>query len=67
MHKGKIQQIFPEKYELEKKLENDWQNFLKRDTYLIFEEKNKFFKEINQLVKLIRKPYRRDNLWYFYT
>ena len=67
MPKGKIQQIFPEKYELEKKLENDWQNFLKRDTYLIFEEKNKFFKEINQLVKLIRKPYRRDNLWYFYT
>ena len=67
MPKGKIQQIFPEKYELEKKLENNWQNFLKRDTYLIFYEKNKFFKEINQLVKLIRKHYRRDSLWYFYT
>jgi len=55
MTKGKIQQIFPNKFELEKKLENDWQNFLKRDTYLIFDEKNKFFKEINQLVKFPRR------------
>ena len=55
MPKGKIQQIFPEKYELEKKQENDWRNFLKRDTYLIFDEKNKFFKEINQLVKFPRR------------
>lgn len=40
---------------LEKNLENNWQNFLKRDIYLIIEDKNKFFKEINQLVNFPRR------------
>jgi len=53
MTKGKIQEIFPEKYELKKKLEKDWQFFIYRDTYLITEEKQKYYKEINKLSKLI--------------
>jgi hypothetical protein len=47
MKKGKIQQLFTEKYKLKEKLEKDWQYFIYRDTYLIFEEKQKFFKESN--------------------
>jgi DNA helicase-4 len=55
MPKGRIQELFPEKNELKQKLENDWQDFLKRDTYLIFEEKRNFFQEINQLTKFPRR------------
>ena len=47
MTKGKIQELFPEKYENNQKLDNDWQNFLNRDVYLIHDEKHKFFKGIN--------------------
>ena len=54
MPKVKIQEIFPKKYELKKKLEKDWQFFIYRDTYLISEEKQKNFKEINQLSKFPR-------------
>lgn len=39
MPKAKIQDLFPEKYELKQKLENDWQNFLDQDTYLKYEKK----------------------------
>ena len=39
---GKIQQILQEKLEGKQKLENDWQNFLKKDTCLILNE-NLFF------------------------
>ena len=54
MPKGKIQEIFPEKFELKKKLEKDWQYFIYRDTYLISKEKQKYFKEINQFAKFPR-------------
>ncbi|GAG66305.1 unnamed protein product, partial [marine sediment metagenome] len=55
MSKGKIQGMFPEKYELKKTIEKDWQTFLKKNTYLIFDEKRKNFKEINQLAKFPRQ------------
>ncbi len=55
MPKGKIQELLPEKYELTQKLENDWKNFLNRDTYLIHDEKRKFFQDINQLTKFPRR------------
>ena len=55
MPKGKIQSIFPEKFELYKKLENDWQNFLSKDTYLIFDKKQKFLEEIKRITKFPRK------------
>ncbi|KKN62101.1 hypothetical protein LCGC14_0515430 [marine sediment metagenome] len=55
MTKGKIQELFPEKYELKQRLEKDWQNFLNRNTYLIFNEKRKFFQDINQLTKFPRR------------
>jgi len=57
MPKGKIQQLFPEKYELKQKLEKDWQNFLIRDIYLIYDEKRKFFQNINQLTKFPRRSF----------
>ena len=31
MSKGKIKQIFQEKFEQKNQLENDWQNFLKKE------------------------------------
>jgi len=55
MPKGKIQELFPEKYELKLKLEKNWQDFLKQDIYLIFNEKRKYFQEINQLTKFPRQ------------
>ncbi len=55
MPKGKIQEIFPEKFELYKKLENVWQDFLTKDTYLIFDDKQKFLEEIKQISKFPRK------------
>ncbi|MFX1314066.1 MAG: UvrD-helicase domain-containing protein, partial [Promethearchaeota archaeon] len=55
MPKVKIQDLFPEKYELKQNLEKEWQNFLKRDTYLICEEKRKLFQDINQLTKFPRR------------
>ena len=55
MPKGKIQEIFPEKYKLKKTIEENWHTFLEKDTYLIFDEKRKFFKEINQLTKFPRR------------
>jgi hypothetical protein len=51
MSRGKIEELFPEKYELKQKLEKNWQNFLNLDTYLIHDEKRKFFQVINQLTK----------------
>ena len=39
MPKRKIQQVFQEKNELKKKWENSWRNFLKKETYLTFNEK----------------------------
>ncbi|MHA2399007.1 MAG: UvrD-helicase domain-containing protein [Promethearchaeota archaeon] len=51
MGKGKIQELFPEKYEIQQKLEKDWKDFLKRDTYLIDNEKRKFFQDIYNLNK----------------
>ena len=55
MTKGKTQELFPEKYENKQKLDNDWQNFLNRDVYLIHDEKHKFIKGINQLTKFPRR------------
>jgi DNA helicase-4 len=55
MPKANIQEILQEKRKLKEILEYDWQSFLKEDTYLIFEEKRKLFKEINQLTKFPRQ------------
>ena len=46
MPKGNIQEMFPEKFGLKKKLEKDWQFFVYRDTYLLSEEREKYSKEI---------------------
>jgi DNA helicase-4 len=54
MSKAIIQQAFQEKYTTKNKLEKSWQDFLNRDTYLISDEKHKFFSEINQLAKFPR-------------
>ena len=54
MVKGKIQELFPEKYELKKELEKDLQYFTYKDTYLIFKEKQKFYRDINQITKFPR-------------
>jgi DNA helicase-4 len=54
MPKGKIQQILQEKLELKQKIENDWQTFLKKDTYLIFDEKQQFLETIKQTSKIPR-------------
>src|SRR5665648_61676 len=55
MPKANIQEIYPEKYELKKRMERDWQTFLNKDTYLIFVEKHWIFKKINQLTKFPRQ------------
>ena len=55
MAKGMIQDLYPEKYELKQKLEKDWQSFLIKDTYLLYDDKHKFFEEINQLSKFPRR------------
>jgi len=54
MPKGNIQELFPEKFEIKKKLEKDWQFFVYRDTYLLSEEREKYSKEIKQLTKFPR-------------
>ena len=51
MPKGKSQEIFLEKTEFEKIFEEKWKDFLGKDSYLIFDKKHKFYKEINQLTK----------------
>jgi len=63
MPKGKIQHIFPEKYELKKKLEENWQSFIFKDTYLTSQRKSKFFKEINQLTKFPRSLIFNFKMW----
>jgi len=42
MLKGKILQILQEKLKHKKKIENDWQNFLRKDTCLLLEKLFKF-------------------------
>ncbi|MFW9950206.1 MAG: UvrD-helicase domain-containing protein [Candidatus Thorarchaeota archaeon] len=54
MPKGRIQDLYPDKYKQKLNLENEWQQFIKRNTYLIFNEKNKYLQEINQLTKFPR-------------
>ncbi|MFX1402814.1 MAG: UvrD-helicase domain-containing protein, partial [Promethearchaeota archaeon] len=54
MRKGKIQKIIQEKREQKEDVENDWQNFLLKDTYLIFEEKQLFIEKIKHLIKIPR-------------
>jgi len=54
MSKGKIREIYQEKLENKKKIENEWQDFLKKDTYLIFDEKQKFIDIVNQSAKIPR-------------
>ena len=57
MPRGTIQELFPEKYQLKQKLENDWKLFLDKDTYLVFDEKHKFFQDINLLNKFPRRSF----------
>ncbi|TKJ18272.1 MAG: hypothetical protein CEE42_16635, partial [Promethearchaeota archaeon Loki_b31] len=59
MPKRKIQQVFLEKNELKKKWENSWHNFLKKETYLTFNEKDQFITELDYLLK-----YPRINLFH---
>ncbi|MBA7635586.1 hypothetical protein ES703_43190 [subsurface metagenome] len=54
MPKRKIQQVFQEKNKLKKKWENGWHNFLKKETYLIFNEKDQFITELDYLLKYPR-------------
>jgi len=54
MPKRKIQQVFQEKNELKKKWENSRHNFLKKETYLIFNEKDQFITELDCLFKYPR-------------
>ena len=54
MSKGNIQEIYREKLEHKKKIEDDWQGFLKKDTYLIFDEKQQFIDTINQSARIPR-------------
>ncbi|MFX0030156.1 MAG: UvrD-helicase domain-containing protein [Candidatus Hermodarchaeota archaeon] len=54
MPKGKIRQTLQEKLENKIQIEKEWQKFLKKDTYLIFDEKSKIFDSIEQLVKIPR-------------
>jgi len=55
MSKGKIQKLFPEKHDLKQSLEREWLDFKKLETYLIYDEKQKFFQSINQLTKFPRR------------
>ncbi len=54
MSKGKIREMYQEKLENKKKIENDYQDFLKKDTYLIFDKKQKFIDAINQSARIPR-------------
>ena len=54
MTKGNIREIYREKLEHKKKVEDDWQSFLKKDTYLIFDEKQQFIDTINQSARIPR-------------
>jgi len=54
MTKGRVQRIFQEKAENKQKLEADWQKFLKKDTYLIFDEKQRFLDRVSDLAKYPR-------------
>ena len=54
MPKGKIRFLLQEKSEDKQKLENDWQNFLEKDTYLIFDDKEQFLGTLKQNSKIPR-------------
>lgn len=54
MTKGNIREIYREKLEHKKKIEDSWQGFLKKDTYLIFDEKQQFIDTINQSARIPR-------------
>ncbi|KKM22321.1 hypothetical protein LCGC14_1626530, partial [marine sediment metagenome] len=61
MSKGKIQGIYQEKLENKKKIEDEWQDFLKKDTYLISNEKQQLINIINQSAKIPRI------LWFYFN
>jgi DNA helicase-4 len=54
MPKGKIRDLYQEKLEQREKVEEEWQEFLEKDTYLIFNEKQQFCDRINQTAKFPR-------------
>ena len=54
MPKCKIQKILQEKLEHRNKLIQDWQNFLKKDIYLIFDEKDLLLETCKQISKSTR-------------
>jgi len=54
MPKGKIQQILQEKSTNKIYLENSWKNFLKKGTYLTFDEKQQFIETLKNLAKIPR-------------
>ncbi|TFF87416.1 MAG: hypothetical protein EU548_10340 [Promethearchaeota archaeon] len=63
MPRDKIQELFPEKFGLKQKLEEDWQNFLNQDTYLIYDEKRRFIEEFDQLTKFPRLSIFKFRKW----
>ncbi|MFX1413664.1 MAG: UvrD-helicase domain-containing protein, partial [Promethearchaeota archaeon] len=54
MRKGKIQKILQEYLKKRKEIEDDWQHFLEKDTYLTFDEKQDFIEKITQSAKIPR-------------
>jgi len=54
MSKAIIQESFQEKYKIKNILEKSWQDFIKKDTYLISDEKGRFFSKMDQLAKFPR-------------
>jgi len=49
-----IQQTIQENYEVKSNLEKSWLDFINQDTYLISEEKIRFFDELNQIAQFPR-------------
>jgi len=60
MPKGKIHLILKEKYELKNKLTSDWKSFVKKDTYLTYDEKEQFLERLK-----IASKYPRIFWFYF--
>ncbi|GAG76127.1 unnamed protein product [marine sediment metagenome] len=59
MPKGKIRVIYQEKFEHKKKIEDNWQAFLNKNTYLVFNKRQ-------QLIETIKKSAIIPRISWFY-
>ena len=59
MPKGKIRVIYQEKFEHKKKIEDTWQDFLNKNTYLVFNKRQ-------QLIETIKKSAIIPRISWFY-